>query len=169
LIERLSVILNRWGRINHSLSVWFERIAILGILGMILSTVIDVVGAKLFRWPMPAGTEIVYLLQVIAIAGALAISKIDGRHIRIEFVDKLPKYSRAFFNILATLLGLILFIILIWKSYEFAQSMMINNEVTATARITLYPFVLWFTLCCVPVSLILLKELFSSLLEIIKK
>jgi TRAP-type C4-dicarboxylate transport system permease small subunit len=167
--EGLSAGLNRWERFNLSLSLWFERIAILGMVGIILATIIDVVGAKFFHWPLPAGTEVVYFLQVIAIAGALAISKIDGRHIRLEFVDNLPKSGRALFHILASLLGLGLFIILCWTSFEYAQSLRINSEVTSTARIVVYPFALWLALCCLPMVLILIKELISALVEIISK
>jgi TRAP-type C4-dicarboxylate transport system permease small subunit len=169
MTERLSFILSSWDRLNRSVSAWLERIAIVAVVGMILGTLIDVMGAKLFQWPMPAGTEVIYLLQVITIAGAIAITKIDGGHVRIEYVDSLPRRGRAFFSILASILGLSLFIILCWQSYLFAQSMRINNEVTATARIVLYPFVLWVALCCIPVVSILLKELISTLLEISKK
>jgi TRAP-type C4-dicarboxylate transport system permease small subunit len=169
MIERLGVIVSKWGKLNYFVSSWFERIAIVAVMGMILGTLIDVVGAKLFQWPMPAGTEAIYLLQVITIAGTIAITKIDGGHVRIEYVDSLPKRGRAFFSILVSILGLSVFIILCWQSYLFAQSMRINNEVTATARIVLYPFVLWVALCCIPVVSILLKELISTLLEISKK
>lgn len=168
-MEKLSAVLTRWDRFNHSWGIWFERIAIVTVVGMILGTLIDVVGAKLFQWPMPAGTEVIYLLQVITIAGAIAITKIDGGHVRIEYVDSLPKRGRAFFSILVSILGLSLFIILCWQSYLFAQSMRINNEVTATARIILYPFVFWVALCCIPVISILFKELVSSLLEFTRR
>jgi TRAP-type C4-dicarboxylate transport system permease small subunit len=191
-MERLGSILSVWDKLNHFLGLWFERVAILGLMIMIFGTTFDVIGSKFFRaiadvlglalgaplnifgekifkWPLPAGTEIVYFGQVIAIAGALAISKLDGRHIRIEFVDKLPKYPKAVVNFLSTLLGLALFTILAWKSYEYALNLIINNEVTATARILIYPFVLWLALCCIPVCLILLKELISSVVEATKK
>ena len=72
MIERLDVILSNWERLNYSVSAWFERIAIVTVIAMILGTLVDVVGAKLFQWPMPAGTEVIYLLQVITIAGTTA-------------------------------------------------------------------------------------------------
>jgi len=64
---------------------------------MIVATIVDVIGSKAFRLPLPASLEVVYFCQLIAIAGALAYSEIDGRHIRVDlFVDKLPKKARAF-------------------------------------------------------------------------
>lgn len=162
--------LSKLDKFSYSLSSWFERIAIFGLLGMLVATCVDVVGAKLFRWPLPGGIEVVYLLQVIAIAGALAFAKIDGRHIRVEFlIDRLPKRGRAFFNSLTSFLGLGLFILLGWESYEYSQAFRSVGEVSTTAQIPLYPFTLWITLCCIPICLVLLTDLVSSLVEVVKK
>jgi TRAP-type C4-dicarboxylate transport system permease small subunit len=152
------------------LSVWFERAAIIGFLGMLVSTVIDVVGAKVFKWPLPVGTEAVYLCQVIAIGGAIAFGQIDGRHIRVElFVDKLPRRARAFFHALAALLSLALFVILLWESFEYGQALRLARDVTATSKIPLFPFAFWLTLSFIPVCLVLLGELLNSILEVFEK
>jgi TRAP-type C4-dicarboxylate transport system permease small subunit len=160
---------NRLEKFNFRLGIWLERIAIVGVLGMILSTMIDVIGAKLFHWPLPVGTESVYLLQVVAIAGALAISKIDGRHVRIELIDLLPHPWRGIIHSLVSLLGLGLFVILCWQSYDYAQTLRSNHEVTATAKIMIYPFALWLALACIPMILILINDFVSSLQEIIRR
>ncbi|OGO41949.1 MAG: hypothetical protein A2137_03380 [Chloroflexi bacterium RBG_16_58_8] len=161
---------NRLDKFSYQLSVWFERIAIIGFLGMMVSTLIDVVGAKLFKWPLPVGTEAIYLFQVIAIAGAIAFAQIDGRHIRVEFVvDKLPRRARAFFHSLAALLGLALFTILLWESYEYGQALRLAKDVTATSKIPLFPFAFWLMLSVIPVCLILLGDLLKSILEVFKK
>jgi TRAP-type C4-dicarboxylate transport system permease small subunit len=160
---------NRLEKFNYSLSVWLERIAIVGVLGMILGTMIDVIGAKLFHWPLPAGTEAIYLLQLVAIAGALGISKIDGRHVRIELIDQLPQPAIGIIHSLVALIGLVLFVILTWASVDYAQALRTNHEVTATAKIMIYPFAVWMALCCIPMILILVKEFISSLLETIRR
>jgi TRAP-type C4-dicarboxylate transport system permease small subunit len=160
---------SRFGKINNTLSTWFERIAIVGVLAMIIATMIDVIGAKVFHKPLPAGTEIVYLCQVIAIAGALAISKIDGRHVRIELIDKVRQPALGIIHALVALIGMAFFILLIWQSGNYAHSLAINNEVTATEKIPIYPFALWQALCCVPVVLILVQDFITSILEMRKK
>ena len=161
--------LARLEKFNFALSIWFERIAILGALGMILGTMVDVIGSKLFQWPLPAGTEAIYLLQIIAIAGALAISKIDGRHVRIELIDRLPQPALGIIHSLVALGGLALFVILSWTSLDYARALNVNNEITATAKIPIYPFAIWLALSCIPVILILVKDLLSSLLETRKR
>jgi TRAP-type C4-dicarboxylate transport system permease small subunit len=162
--------LSRFERFSNWLSSWFEHIAIIGFLGMMLSTLVDVVGAKAFNWPLPVGTEAVYFFQVIAIAGAIAYSEIDGRHIRVElFVDRLPRKGRAFFHGLAALLCLALFVILAWKGYQYGISLREANEVTMVSRTPLYPFAFWLALCCVPMCLVLIGELLKAISEGIKK
>jgi TRAP-type C4-dicarboxylate transport system permease small subunit len=162
--------LSRFERFATWLSSWFERIAIVGFLGMMAGTFIDVVGAKAFHYPLPAGLEVVYFCQLIAIGGALAYGEIDGRHIRIElFVDRLPRRAGAFFHGLAALLGLGLFSILTWKTFQYALSLRAANEVTATSRIIVFPFAFWLSLCFVPLCLVLVVELMKAISEGIKR
>ena len=157
--------IERFIKFTHRLSSWFELIAIFAFLGMMAGTFVDVVGAKGFMWPLPAGLEVVYFCQLIAIAGALAYSEIDGRQIRVElFVDKLPRRGRAFFHGLAALLSLGLFIVLTWKSYQYAMSLKAVNDVSSTSRIPLYPFALWLGVCFIPLCLVLLGELLKAIL-----
>ena len=161
--------MKRLEKINFIIGTWFERLAIIAVLGMILGTMVDVIGAKAFHRPLPAGTEAIYLLQVIAIAGSLAISKIDGRHVRIELIDRLPQPALGIVHGLVALLGLGLFLFLTWASFDYATALRINHEVTATERIPIYPFAIWLALCCIPMMLILCQDFISSLLEMKKK
>jgi TRAP-type C4-dicarboxylate transport system permease small subunit len=164
-----TLFITRLDKFGRSLSKWFEYIAIIGIVGMIAATTLDVVSSKLFQSPMAAGTEVVYFLQIIAIAGSLAVTKIAGMHIRLEFTDSLSKKVRGTFNFFAALLGLLLFILLTWKSAEYAITLKNAQEVTAASRIPLYPFGFWISLCCIPICLLLLKDILSSVIEVIKK
>lgn len=156
-------------KLSRLLSVWFERIAMVGIVGIIIATLIDVIGAKIFNKPLAASTEVVYFLQVVAIAGALSATKIDGKHIRLEFVDSFPRRIKGVFNFLVAVLGLGLFILLALKSYEYAETLRIAKEVTATSRMPLYPFALWIVLCCFPLCLLLLQEMVKSAIEVVKR
>jgi TRAP-type C4-dicarboxylate transport system permease small subunit len=150
-------------------SIWFERIAMVGILGIILATLVDVVGAKIFHKPLAAGTEIVYFLQIVAIAGTLAMAQVDGRHVRIEFVDSLPKIIRSVLRFLSDILGLALFVILIYESFQYALTLNSVHEVTAASRVPLYPFAIWIGLCGIPMCLVLLKGMVDSIVEVVKR
>lgn len=164
-----NVLLNILDKSSLWSSVWFERIAMVGIVGIIAATIVDVIGAKIFQKPLSAGTEVVYFLQVLAMAGALAFTQIENRHIRLEFVDSFPRVIKGLFHFLAAILGLALFIILAWKSFEYAQALNRTSEVTATSRIPLYPLAIWIGICCIPMCLVLLKGMVNSIAEVIKK
>ncbi len=162
--------IERFSKFSYRLSSWFELVAILAFLGMMAGTLIDVVGSKAFHWPLPAGLEVVFFSQLIAIGGALAYSELDGRQIKVElFVDLFPKRVGAFIHVVAALLGLGLFGILIWKTFQYALSLKAINDVTATARIPLYPFALWLAICFIPLILVLIGELMKAVMEGFKK
>jgi TRAP-type C4-dicarboxylate transport system permease small subunit len=150
-------------------SLWFERIAMVGIVGIIAATLVDVLGAKLFGKPLSAGTEIVYFLQIVAIAGGLAFAQIEGRHVRIEFVDSAPKIIKYLLNFISSVLGLALFILLGWYSFEYSLDLRNAGEVTAASRIPIFPFAIWISICCIPMCLVLLKGMVKSVIEVIKK
>jgi TRAP-type C4-dicarboxylate transport system permease small subunit len=164
-----NILMRALNKSSFWLSLWFERIAMVGIVGIIVATLIDVIGAKVFQKPLSGGTEVVYFLQVLAIAGALAFTQIENRHIRLEFVDAFPKTIRGLFHFFAAILGLALFIILAWKSFEYAQALNRTSEVTATSRIPLYPLAIWIALSCIPLCLVLLRDMANSIIEVIKK
>ncbi len=159
----------RFEKTNELLSTWFERVAMIGAVGMIVFTMVDVVGAKLFNHPFAAGTEAVYLLQLIAIAGALAMSKLDGRHVRIELIDRVPQPALGVIHTVAAVLGLGIFVALTWTSFDYAVSLYSNNEITATSLIPLYPFAIWMGLSCIPMVLIMVRDLIISAREIVRK
>jgi TRAP-type C4-dicarboxylate transport system permease small subunit len=165
----LGRIFQGFSKFSFVLSAWFERIAVVGIVGIIIATIIDVVGAKVFHAPLAAGTEVVYFLQVIAISGGLAFAKIDGRHIRLEFVDGFPKPTKGIFNFIVAVLGLGLFVILSWKSFEYAQALRRVNEITSASRIPIFPFVIWVGISCIPLCLVLLKDMINSAIEAVKR
>jgi TRAP-type C4-dicarboxylate transport system permease small subunit len=169
MIMNIEKGVSRFEKVNYTLSIWLERIAIAGVLAMILATMIDVIGAKVFHWPLPASTEIVYLAQIVAIAGALAISKIDGRHVRIELIDKLRQPALGIIHAIVAFIGIAFFIVLTWKSFDYAQSLHMNHEVTATAKIPIYPFAIWMGLCCLPMIMVLIRDFVTSILETKKR
>jgi TRAP-type C4-dicarboxylate transport system permease small subunit len=162
--------MNRLRSVTYRLANWFEGVAIVALLFIVVSTCVDVVGAKLFLWPIPGGTEAVYLAQVVALAAAIAYTEIDARHIRVEFfIDKLPKRGRAFLQILISLLGLVLFVLVGWQSYEYGLIIKSASAISPTARIPLYPFPLWIALSCIPICLVFLMKLLNSLAEVMKR
>lgn len=148
----------------NSLSSWFERVGLVAMAAMALATLIDVVGSKVFKWPLPGSTEITSVVQVIAIAGGLAFSKIDGRHIRVDFlIDCLPRRGKAALEVFSSILGLGLFAVAGWMTYEHGLSLFNSGTKTFLLGIPLSPFSFWIALCCIPMCCVIIIELLTSI------
>ena len=163
-------VLDRMTEYSCLVSRWFEWVGMLAFFTMLVSTCIDVIGAKLFKWPLPGGTEIVYMIQIVAIAGTLAIAQIEKQHIRVEFfVDLVSRKMKALMTGIVSILGLALFALLFWQSYKYGMKLLGTGDITTSAKMPLYPFAFWIALSCIPMCFVLLVELINSVREMGEK
>ena len=157
-------MLIKFEKIIHRLSGWCEWIGIAGLLAMMVITCIDVVGAKLFKSPLLGALDMVMLSQIVAMSFASSITLIAGRHIQVEsFFNILPRFLQILFNVIVILLGVMLFILIIWQLGMLGYSFQTSGEYSPTAYIPLYPFAYAAAFAFIPVFLILVIELFKSL------
>ena len=161
---------DRLGRFAGSFSNWLNWVAGVGLVAMLSLTVADIIGNKFFNWPIPGGIEIVGFLGVVVTAFAIAYTQILRGHIQVEFVVmRLPKRLQAVIAAFVSLLGLVLFALLAWRSYDFGRVLQITGEVSMTQRIPFYPFVHAIAFCCIPVCLVLLAEFLRSVMKAVQK
>jgi TRAP-type C4-dicarboxylate transport system permease small subunit len=151
-------------RFNRRLSSWFEWIGLAAMLVMMTITCIDVVGAKVFRWRLLGAIDIVMLVQIVAIAFAASMALILGRHIQVEFFIKLlPRRAQAVINSVVLLLGLGLFMVIMWRLFVLGHLLQTAGDYSATIRIPYYPFAYGIALASIPVCLVFLLEFLKSL------
>jgi len=161
-----SSVLDKFERFNCRLSGWCEWLGLAAMLLMMVITCIDVVGAKVFLWPLLGAIDIVMLSQIVAISFAAGMALIVGRHIQVEFFfDLMPRRAQAVINSFVLLLGLGLFIVIIWRLCVLGYSFQTTGEYSATAYIPLYPFAYAIALGSIPVCLVLLLEFLKSLMK----
>jgi len=161
------MFLNYLDKFTRSFSRSLEWLGVIGILLMFLVNFIDVVGAKFFLWPLPGSVEIISFSQIVAIAPAIAFTLILGRHIRVEFIiDRFPKRIRAAISSISSFLSLILFVLIIWQSFLYGQSLQKAGEIGSTSYLPFYPFAYLIAFCSVPVCLAFLIEVLKSLNEV---
>ncbi len=164
---RLEKWLNPLDQFTRGFSRALEWVGVIGILLMFLVNFIDVVGAKLFLWPVPGVTEVISFSQIIATAPAIAIALILGRHIRVEFIlERFPKRLQAAISSISSFLSLILFVLLLWQSYVYGNSLQKAGEIGSTSHLPFYPFAYLIAFCCIPVCLAFLLEVLRSLNEV---
>ncbi|MFH1830692.1 MAG: TRAP transporter small permease [Pseudomonadota bacterium] len=161
--------LEKFERFNRLISGWCEWLGVLAVLVMMSITCIDVAGAKIFGTPVLGAIDIVMVAQLVAISLAVAMTFVLGRHVQVEFfVVLLPKRLRAVTDCIVRFLGLALFVIIVWRLFEYGYSLQTGGEVSATARIPIYPFAYCAAVACIPVCLVYLQQFIQSILEVVK-
>ena len=161
---------DKFENFNRRLSDWLEWIGLAALLLIMVITCIDVVGAKVFRWRLLGAIDIVQLSQIVAISFSASMALIFGRHIQVEFFyNILPRRAQAVFDSVVPLLGLGLFIVIVWRLCVLGYSFQTTGEYTATAYIPLYPFAYAVALACIPMCLTLLLKFLKSLTKREKK
>lgn len=167
---KLTTRIDKFEKFVSRLSGWFEWIGIAGLLMVMLITSIDVIGAKIFTWRLLGAIDIVMLSQIIAIAFAAACALIFGRHVRVEFfLTWLPRLAQAVINSIVSILGLGLFILVIWRLIVLGYSFQTSGVTTPTVYIPLYPFAYGVALASIPVCLVFIVELIKSLNQVVKR
>ncbi len=134
----------------------------LGFLSfMVIAAVVDVVGAKLFKAPLPGSTEITGLFQIMAIGSGLAYSKIAGRQIYVGFlIDSVRGLPKLILEITRSILSLLLWAVAAWMVFEYALKLMKRGTETFLLGVPLFPFAFWVSICCcVPMCLLLILDL----------
>jgi TRAP-type C4-dicarboxylate transport system permease small subunit len=162
-------VLEKFEKFNRQLGGWFERIGLVGMFLMMAITCIDVVGAKVFQWRLFGAIDFVMLLQIVTIAFATSMALILGRHIQVDiFISSLPRRVQAVIDIIALLLGLGLFIAIIWQVCVLGYSFQTSGEYSATAHVPYYPFAYCIAFASIPVCLVYLQKLLSAFVRLIK-
>jgi len=158
-------MLEKFARFNKALSGWAASIGFAAVVFMVILTCTDVLGSKLFLLPVPGSLDMMMLAQLIAISLAAAMTLIERRHVSVEFfVFLLPERVRSVLDCVVRLLCLALFVIIIWRLFDYGVHLQDGNEVTPTTQIPLAPFAYAAALAMVPVCLVLLQQVLSSLL-----
>ena len=88
-------ILSRLDRYVALLTRVLFGLAGVGLVGMLLLIVADIIGIKILSRPVPGGIEIVSFLAVVTIGGAVAYTQVVHGHVAVDFiVEKFPRRAR---------------------------------------------------------------------------
>ncbi|MFH0994730.1 MAG: TRAP transporter small permease [Pseudomonadota bacterium] len=150
------------------LSTWGEWIGVFGVMVMVITTCADILGAKLFNLPLVGSIEIVSLVQVAALVFAVASTQRYRGHISVDmFVEKFPSRMRSVTKVLVSLLGLLLFSLLVYEGILLGNFYHASGEATATVQMPLYPFAYAFSIAMIPISMMMLVDCSEAIKEVI--
>ena len=163
-------MLEKFEKFNQRLSGWFECVGVAALLAMMVVTLIDVSGNKLFNAPLFGAMDLLQFFQGVAIAFACAATFIVGRHIRVEFlVNRLPNRAQAVIESIALFLGLGLFVLIVWRVSVLGHYFQVGGETTYTIHIPRFLPAYGIALACIPMCLVFLQRLLSSLTKVDKR
>lgn len=162
--------LEKFESFNQKLAFGIEWVGVIGFLVMMSVTTIDVIGTKAFLLPLPGSQDIMMYAQLIAMSFAIASGLLLGRHIQVEFFMPLfPQAIQHAADIIVNLLGLILFALIVWRLTTYGFYLAEANEVSPTIQMPLSPFAFSGAVACIPVCLIYLLSLITSILKVFNK
>ena len=158
--------MGKFDRFVSTISNWLNWIAGIALIAMLSIIVLDIIGAKLFKSPIPGGIEMVGLLSVAVIAFSLAQTQILRGNIEVEFItNRFPLLAQRVIALIIFCLGIALFILLTWQSIDYGYELQTKGEVSMTQGIALYPFVYIISLCSFSVVLVLVAQCINLFLR----
>lgn len=143
-----------------------------GLFGMMIITVIDVVGRYAFNHPLMGAYELVGYLMAIAGPWAIGYSQIQKGHIRVDFIlRRLPQNVQSVITSIAYFIGAFVFSVLCWRMIVLAQYYfgLKHGNTTDTMRIPISPFIIIVAIGLAMLALVLLFDLLRSVTEVKRK
>jgi TRAP-type C4-dicarboxylate transport system permease small subunit len=133
-----------WGWYTHGLN-WLVRAANLlsavCVLILMILVVADILGRYLLNSPVPMTYEVGAFLMVFIVFLGLAYTQKMGAHIRVEFFTlRLSRRPRASLDIVASILGLLLYATIAYQGFSWAMtSWRVGDYVAGLINIPRWP------------------------------
>jgi TRAP-type C4-dicarboxylate transport system permease small subunit len=111
------------------------------LAGIMMVTVVDVVGRYFLRSPLPGSSELTEVLMAVLIYAALPVVSRQGAHITVDLLSAviprslLPFRDRAIAILCAATLA-----ILAWRLWEYADQIRLSKDVTEYLKLPQAPF-----------------------------
>ena len=129
-------------RILNFISDLLRSAGALALTLMMLITVVDVVG-RFFKHPIFGSVEIVGFLAVAVAAAAMPHTYKVGGHVGVEIITRLlPRKIRLLLDLFTRTLTLILFAVVAWQMFIYAEDMQQAGEVSMNLEFPLHYIVL---------------------------
>jgi TRAP-type C4-dicarboxylate transport system permease small subunit len=161
--------MNIFERIATDLARKLYWVAGAAIVAMMLLTCADVI-LRYFRRPIPGTYELVCFFGAVAVAFAMAHTSVERGHVAVSIVVQLfPKKIQDLIESITSSLGFVLFALIAWQSVIYANDLRAYGEVSLTLQLPFYPFVYGIGFSAAAVCLVLLSDLFKSLMKVFGK
>lgn len=141
-------------------SSWFNKVASAALVVMMLLSCADIFMRYLFSKPITGTYDVVSLMGAVLASFAMPYTMLKKGHVAVEIlVQALSRGKQLVIETFTHLLGISLFIVLVWQAVLLARDMKAAGEVTPTLLVPFYPIVYCMALCFLALSLAILVNL----------
>jgi TRAP-type C4-dicarboxylate transport system permease small subunit len=142
------------------ISSFFNMIASAALVLMMVLSCADIFMRYLFNRPITGTYDIVGLSGAVLAAFAMPYTMLKKGHVAVELlVQSLSRGKQLVIETFSHLLGISLFLVLVWQAIVLSRDMKAAGEVTPTLLLPFYPIVYCMALCFFFLSLAILVNL----------
>jgi len=138
----------------------FNKVASASLLAIMLLTCLDVSMRYFFSRPITGTYDLVSLMGAILASFAMPFTMLQKGHVAVEIlIQSLSRSKQLFIETLTHVLGILLFLVLVWQSIVLARDMKAAGEVTPTLLVPFYPILICMAICFFGLCLAILVNL----------
>ena len=133
---------------------WISSVALILMMSL---TCLDVAMRYFFSSPIPGTYDVVSLAGAVLVSFAMPYTMLRKGHVAVEIlVQNLSKRKQLVIETLTHLLGIALFLVLVWQAMKLGAHMKRVGEVTPTLLVPFYPILycmaLGFLMLCLAIA-----------------
>jgi TRAP-type C4-dicarboxylate transport system permease small subunit len=141
-------------------SSWFNRVASAALVVMMVLTCADIFMRYLFNNPITGTYDLVGLLGAVLASFAMPYTMLKKGHVAVEIlIQSLSRGKQLIVETFTHLLGISLFLVLVWRAILLSRDMKAAGEVTPTLLLPFYPILYCMALCFFGLCLAILVNL----------
>jgi TRAP-type C4-dicarboxylate transport system permease small subunit len=152
----------------NKLSDILKIIGAVALTVMMMLTVVDVIG-RFFKSPIFGSVELVGFLATIVVAAALPYTyKMDG-HVGVEILVRLlPDKPQIWIDIVTRTLTLVLFILITWQMFLYADDIQHTGEVSMNLQFPIYYIVYLLSFALLIFTVTIVEMIFQDIQKLRK-
>jgi TRAP-type C4-dicarboxylate transport system permease small subunit len=148
------------------LSSFFNLLAAASLTAIILLTCIDVSMRYFFNRPIAATYDLVSLMGAVIAAFAMPYTMLMRGHVAVDLVvRKLSEKKKLAVETVTHVVGILLFLIMVWQCYVLGSDMKAAGEVMPTILLPFHPIVYAMSVCFFVLCLAILVNLLNIWLK----
>jgi TRAP-type C4-dicarboxylate transport system permease small subunit len=141
-------------------SSWFNMVASASLVVMMLLTCADVFMRYVFNSPITGTYDLVSLMGAVLASFAMPYTMLKKGHVAVAIlIQSLSRGKQLIIETFTHLLGISLFLVLVWQAILLSRDMKAAGEVTPTLLLPFYPIVYCMAVCFFALCLAILVNL----------